>query len=171
MSKQYESDFDISLIKDSLIALKKIDFELAYLAFLTHEGIKPLSRWENFLEDNAFQLLKEMNLYAERITRIVKTGREVQENIFSCNPCHIDLYANKFVNKPVEKSPETQLFEGFLFGYPPCCIEKYIRKPYVANNMDEKDQKILFHWACDNCKITPFLISSYKKIFNLLKNL
>lgn len=171
MSEQHPGDIKISGIEDSLSALKQIDFELAYLALLTREGLKPLSRWEKPLEDRELQLLEEIGLLTKRITRIVKTGSEVHENIFSRSPAYIDFYIKTFENKPVEKSPEIQRFEGFLFGYPPCCIEQYILKPYAANNLDEKDQKILFHWACNNCKITPILLDSYKKIFNLLENL
>ncbi|MBN2590296.1 MAG: hypothetical protein JXA96_10575 [Sedimentisphaerales bacterium] len=171
MSEHNTGDIIISSIGNSLAALKEIDFELAYLALLTHEGLKPLSRWEKPLEDKKLQLLEEMSLLTKRVSRILKTGREVQENIFSRSFACIDLYAKRFENKPVEKSPETQQFEGFLFGFPPCCIEQYIIKPYAANNLNEKDQEILFHWACDNCKITPFLLDSYKKMFDLLENL
>ncbi len=171
MSEQHHCDIDISGIEDSLAALKQIDFELAYLALLTRKGLKPLSRWEKPLENKELELLDVMNLLTKRIARIVKTGREVHENIFSLSSAYLELYAKRFENKPVEKSPETQRFEGFLFGYPPCCIEQYILKPYAVNNLDEKDQKILFHWACNNCKITPFLLDSHKKIFDLLENL
>ncbi len=171
MSEQYSYGDKISGIKNSLPALKQIDFELAYLALLTREGLKPLSRWEKALGDKDLKLLEEMGLYAKRIARIVRNGSEVQENIFSTSSAYLDLYAKRFENKPIEKSPETQRFEGFLFGYPPCCIERYIIKPYAANNFDEKDQKILFHWACNNCKITPFLLDLYKKLFDLLENL
>ena len=88
MSIQYQYGIDITEIKEPLAALKQIDFELAYLALLTLDGIKPLSRWEKFLEDNELQLLKEIKLLSKRITRTVKTGREVQENIFSCYPAY-----------------------------------------------------------------------------------
>jgi len=171
MSSQPQYDLKISGITESLAILKEIDFELAYLAFLTHEGLKPLSRWEKPLEDKELQLLEKMNLLTKRITRIVNAGREVQENIFSRSQAYIDLYAKRFENTQIDKSPETQRFEGFLFGYPPCCVERYILKPYAANNLNEKDQKILFHWACRNCSITPFILDSYRKILDLLENL
>ncbi len=171
MSRQPQYDLKISGIADSLAILKEIDFELAYLALLTHEGLKPLSRWEKPLEDKELQLLEEMNLLTKRITRIVNADREVQEIIFSRSRAYIDLYAKKIENTHINKSPETQRFEGFLFGYPPCCVERYIHKPYAANNLDEKDQKILFHWACRNCSITPFILDSYRKLFDLFENL
>ncbi len=171
MSRQPQYDLKISGIKESLAGLKEIDFELAYLVLLTHEGLKPLSRWEKPLEDKEIKLLEEMNLLTKRITRIVNADREVQEVIFSRSQAYIDLYAKRFDNTPIDKSTETQRFEGFLFGYPPCCVERYILKPYAVNNLDEKDQKILFHWVCRNCAITPFILDSYRKLFDLLENL
>ena len=171
MGEQFPGDYKISVIENSLSALKQIDFELAYLALLTHKGLKPLSRWEKPLEDKELQLLQEMDLLTKRILRTIKSGNKIYENIFSRSPAYIDLYAKRFENKSIDKSPEAQQFEGFLFGYPPCCIEQYIFKPYAVNNLDEKEQKILFHWACNNCKITPLLLNSYNQIFNLLENL
>ena len=171
MSELHRDEIEISEIRNSIEALKKIDFELAYLALLTREGLKPLSRWEKQLDDKEIQFLEEMNLHTKRISRAVKTGDKVYEIIFSRSQSYIDLYAERFENKPVDKSPETQRFEGFLFGFPPCCIEYYIQKPYAKNNMDEKDRNILFHWACYECKITPFLLNSYRKISNLLEKL
>ncbi len=171
MSKQKQCSIDISAIKDSLVNLKQIDFELAYLALLTREGLKPLSRWEKPLDNEEINSLEKMNLLTKRITRLVQSGNEADEIIFSRNQVYIDLYAKRFENTNIDKSPETQRFEGFLFGYPPCCIEKYILKPYAANNLDEKDRNILFHWACNNCTITQFLLNSYKKLFDLIENL
>ena len=171
MDIQNHFDSKIGKIKDSLVKLKQIDFELAYLALLTHEGLKPLSRWEKTLNGKELKLLEEMGLLTKIISRKTKTHKEVQENIFSISPAYIEIYAKRFENKHIEKSPETQRFEGFLFGFPTCCVENYIIKPYAANNLEEKDQKLLFHWACYNCKITPFLLDSYKKIYDLLENL
>jgi hypothetical protein len=149
MSKQHTDNKEnkFSGIESHAAALKHIDFELAYLAILTREGIKPLSRWEKSLNDREIELLQAMDLQVKRIPRIVKTGNQVTEIIFSRFTNYIELYANRFENKPIEKDSETQRFEGFLFGYPPCCIEQYILKPYAKNNLNEKDQKILFHWA------------------------
>lgn len=171
MSKQHQCDIKISGIADSLAALKQIDFELAYLVLLTREGLKPLSRWEKSLDEKEIKLLQAMDLQVKRIARIVKTGNQVTETVFSRFPAYLELYANRFENKPIEKDSETQRFEGFLFGYPPCCIEQYILKPYAVNNLEEKDQKILFHWACNNCIITSFLLDFYKKIYIKLENL
>jgi len=163
-------DFESSEIKSSVRALKEIDFELAYLALLTREGLKPLSRWEKPLADDGLELLRQMSLLTKQIRRTVKTGKEVVETIFSRLPAYLGLYEQRFGNRPVDKSAQTRRFEGFLFGYPPCCVKEYIRKPYAPNNLEAEEQKILFHWACRDCKITPVLLDSYKSIYKSLNS-
>jgi hypothetical protein len=150
-------------------ALKEIDFELAYLAILTREGLKPLSRWEKTLAEGDLELLRQIGLLTKQIDRTVKTGNQVIETIFSRAHIYMQLYEQTFENTPIDKSARTQLFEGFLFGYPSCCVNYYIRKPYAPNNLAEQEQKILFHWACRNCKITPLLLPAYKSIHDLLE--
>ena len=149
-------------------SLKEIDFELAYLVLLTCEGLKPLSRWEKPLDEQGLQLLQRMDLLTKQIQRKVKTGKLVLETIFSRLPAYIQLYEGRFANTAIDKSAETQRFEGFLFGYPACCVDQYIHQPYAPNNLPVEDQKILFHWACKNCKITPLLLPAYKSVHNLL---
>jgi hypothetical protein len=153
----------------SLRALKEIDFELAYLAVLTREGLKPLSRWEKTLTDGDLELLQRTGLIIKQVRRTVKAGKEVVETIFSRTPAYIQLYEQTFANTPIDKSAQTQQFEGFLFGYPPCCVNQYIRKPYAPNNLPDQEQKILFHWACRDCKVTPALLPAYKSIHDLLE--
>jgi hypothetical protein len=171
MSEQYCSGDlrpDSSEFQDCLWALKQIDFELAYLALLTSKGIKPLSRWEKPLDDNRLGLLRRMDLLTRQVRRMVKTGGTVMETIFSRTPAYIQLYERSFGENPIDKSARTQRIEGFLFGYPACCIEQYIRKPYTPNNLADLDQKILFHWACRDCEVTPVLLDAYKSIQALL---
>ncbi len=171
MSKQCrEGDLrpDSPEFQGYLHSLKKIDFELAYLAALTREGIKPLSRWEKPLVDEGLELLQQMGLLTKQVRRTVKTGKEIVETIFSRTPAYIQMYEQTFGNTPIDKSARTQRFEGFLFGYPPCCVNHYIRKPYAPNNLTEQEQKILFHWACRDCKITPALLPAYKRIYDSL---
>jgi hypothetical protein len=151
-------------------ALKEIDFELAYLALLTCEGLKPLSRREKPLADDGLELLRQMGLLTKQIRRTVKTGKEVIETIFSRLPAYIAFYEQRFGDRPIDKSAQTQRFEGFLFGYPPCCVNEYIRKPYAPNNLGAEERKILFHWVCRDCKITPLLLDAYKSIYNSLNN-
>jgi hypothetical protein len=152
-----------------LRSLKEIDFELAYLVMLTREGIKPLSRWEKPLADEGLELLKRMDLITKRVRRTVKTGKEFVETIFSRTLAYLRLYEQAFGNTPIDKSAPTQRLEGFLFGYPPCCVNQYIRKPYAPNNLPEQDQKILFHWACRGCKVTPALLPAYRSVHDLIE--
>ncbi len=151
-----------------LRVLKQIDLELAYLALLTHEGMKPLSRWEKPLDDGGLRLLQQMGLLTKQVRRTVKTGQEVIETIFSRTPSCIRLYEQSFAESPIDKSAATQRIEGFLFGYPPCCIEQYIRKPYAPNDLTDHDRQVLFHWACPACKITPILLVAYRSMYDLL---
>ncbi len=155
-------------LQQSAKALKEINFDLAYLALLTREGIKPLSRWEKPLDSAGLKLLEQLGLLTKEIRRAVKTGKEIIETIFSRLPGYIQLYQERFADTPIDKSPETQRLEGFLFGYPACCVDAYIRRPYAPNRVAEQDQKILFHWACKDCKITPLLLPAYKKLHDLL---
>jgi hypothetical protein len=163
-------DSESSEIRRCIRALKEIDFELAYLALLSREGLKPLSRWEKPLGDDGLGLLRQTGLLAKQIRRTVKTGKEVVETIFSRSPAYIQLYEQRFGNKPIDKSVQTQRFEGLLFGYPPCCVNQYIRQPYAPNNLVDRDQEILFHWACRGCKVTPVLLRAYRSVHDLLND-
>ena len=160
---------DSSEFQNHLCALKEIDFELAYLVLLTCEGLKPLSRWEKSLDDAGLELLQETGLLTKQIRRTVKTGKEVIETVFSRTPAYTQLYEQTFGNTPIDKSARTQRFEGFLFGYPPCCVEQYIRKPYAPNNLTDEKQKVLFHWACRDCKVTPVLLHAYRDVHDSLR--
>ena len=163
-------DFDSRKVKRCTRALKEIDFELAYLALLTREVLKPLSRWEKPLDAKGLKLLEEMGLVTRQVRRTVKTGKEVIETIFSTSAGYVQLYEKRFGDKPIDKSAQTQRLEGFLFGFPPCCVDEYIRHPYIKNGLAPQDQKILFHWACVDCKITALLLGAYKKVHNFLAN-
>jgi hypothetical protein len=158
-----------SEFQQTICALKEIDFELAYLAILTREGLKPLSRWEQDLADNDLELLQQIGLLTRQVQRSVRPGKKVIDTIFSRAPIYIQLYEQAFGNTPVDKSPRTQLFEGFFFGYPSCCVNEYIRKPFSPNNLNEQQQKILFHWACRDCKVTPSLLPAYKSIHDAIE--
>ena len=163
-------DIESQEARRCLTALSQIDFELAYLAALTAQGVKPLSRWEKPLADHALRQLGGLGLVVEQVRRTVQTGKEVIETIFSLAPGQIDLYKQRFDNTAIDKSAETQRFEGFLFGYPPCCIEQYILHPYTPNGLPEEDQKILFHWACKDCRTTPTLLPAYRAVYKWLED-
>jgi len=163
-------DFSSGEIEESVRALKKIDFELAYLALLTHEGLKPLSRWEKELDEGGLGLLRRMGLLARQVPRTVKTGKAIVETVFSKTLGCVQLYEQYFAGTAIDKSARTQRFEGFLFGYPPCCVSQFISQPYTPNGLNAQEQEILFHWACKDCEITPLLIRSYASLHTLISN-
>ena len=156
---------------DALVQIKTIDEQLAYLAVLTNQGLKPLSRWEKPLSDEDLVLLTKLGLEAKRISRTVQTKARVFETIFSLSPGYMDMYENHFAGTPIDKSAATIRFEGFLFGFPPCCVDQYIQHPYVKNGLETNSQKILFHWACPDCKITKILLPQYEKVYNFLESI
>jgi len=164
------SCFDSADIGRCVRILKKIDFELAYLALLTHDGIKPLSRWEKELDNGGLEALQEIELSTKQVRRTSRTGKEVIETIFSRTPAYIQLYEQRFENHPIDKTAETQRFEGFLFGYPPCSVNRFISRPYTPNGLNPQEQKIFFHWACKDCKVTPSLIRYYESIHTVITN-
>jgi hypothetical protein len=129
-----------------------------------------LSRWEKPLNDAGLQLLRQIGLITSQIRRTVKTGKEVTETIFSVSPGYIQLYWQRFADTLVDKSAATVRFEGFLFGFPPRCVDEFIRHLYIKNTLELQLQKILFHWACPNCKITPTLLPTYQQIYQYVED-
>ncbi len=156
--------------KNCLNKLKEIDFELAYLVLLTREGLKPLSRWEKPLNQNGVNLLKQMGLTASQISRKVQNGNVIVETVFSRTTGFARLYEKQFQNTFIDKSSQTQRIEGFLFGFPACCVNTFIEHPYAPNELLPEQQKILFHWACNHCRITPLLLPAYQDIYRFLEN-
>ena len=145
--------------------LRKLDFELAYLSLLTQAGIKPLSRWEKSLASRRLQILKEIGLKTAIVQREVTSGLRIEEVIFSTFDNPIDTYLRHFENTPVNRSPHAQRIEGILFGYPSCCVDHFIKKGYAINSLSPEDQKILFHWACPGCEVTPHLLPRYREVY------
>jgi hypothetical protein len=158
-------------IEPHLRLLKHVDIDLAYLTLLTREGLKPLSRWEKPLEESAQEALRRLGLCVERIPRRLRSGKRFEETIFARNPAHLQIYAEHFRDRPVDKSAETVRIEGFLFGYPPCCIAQYIKQPYAPHDFPMERQQVLFHWSCKGCEITPSLVPHYERIHHLIEDL
>lgn len=145
--------------------LKKLGFDLAYLSSLTKGGLKPLSRWEKDFSPETERLLHELGLKTRTVRRYVRSGKRMRELVFSKSDHCLDLYASRFDGKPIDRSPANMRIEGLLFGYPSCCVESYIAKGYGKNSLRRCDQRILFHWACPNCPITPVLLPYYREIY------
>jgi hypothetical protein len=144
--------------------LKELEFELAYLSCLTKEGIKPLSRWEKDFDRTTEEVLQGLGLKTRAVERSVQSGKRLRELLFSTSEQHLDTYATSFAGTPVNRSRENVRLEGLLFGYPSCCVESYVAKGYVRNSLRRRDQRILFHWACPQCAVTPLLLPHYRRI-------
>jgi hypothetical protein len=148
--------------------LKKFDFELAYLTLLTKTGLKPLSRWEKKFTVKEEKIIRSLGLKIAPVQRLLLDGTSTSELLISCSDSYIDLYTKKYSDSLILKTPESIRFEGFLFGFPPCCVENYLRHGYQANHFAKTDQELLFHWACPHCQITPLLIPEYKRCRDML---
>ena len=145
--------------------LKNLEFELAYLALLTRAGLKPLSRWEDRFDGRTEQTLQALGLKTRVVERSVRSGRRVRELLFSPSDWCLEAYARQFDGTPVDRTPATMRLEGRLFGYPTCCIESFIAHGYARNSLRRRDQRILFHWACPHCGITPLLLPHYRRVY------
>lgn len=142
-------------------------FEFYYLTELTLQKLKPLSRWEKPLDEKYQRWLKYKGLCIEIIPRKTILGKTVHETVFSTSSRYVDFYKGKFYNLHLKKTVLNQKLEGFLFGYPSCCVNQFIKHPYSHNHLTKDQQSTLFHWACPNCKVTPELIPYYKSIYKL----
>ncbi len=145
--------------------LSSMPFELAYLALLTRRGIKRLSRWEHGLSAEHIDLLRQAGLTVEPLERRTLFGKRVRQTVFSTRRPALDLYASRFNRTRLSSSAGETSFKGFMFGYPSCCVEEFIRKPYSRNGLDPRDQRILFHWACRGCRVTPALLRDYRDTY------
>jgi hypothetical protein len=146
--------------------IKYDDFEFFYLVELTRQKIKPLSRWEKPVDKSILHWLQRQGLYVECVPRKTLSGKRIFETVFSISRRYTDLYQHKFYNAPLNKNPHIQSLEGFLFGYPSCCVQQFIHRPYQPNLLSREQQSILFHWACPNCRVTPELIPYYQSIYD-----
>jgi hypothetical protein len=147
-----------------------VDPELAYLAVLTLRAIKPLSRWEKALPAHATADLATLRLQVQSVPRRIERG-QIDETIFSMSGDLVGCYEARFRSQPVSKTPDVVRVEGFLFGYPGCCVEAFLSEPYRTNGLAEHDQRILFHWACPNCSVTPMLLPHYRWAHGIIEGL
>ncbi len=145
---------------------KKIDLQFIYLSLLTKEKIKPLSRWEIKITSKELSLLKHFGLKVELVPRKLMNGKTIHETIFSKSRRYLEYYENYFSHKPINHLKKDMKIEGFLFGYPSCCVSNFIENGYTSNNYQGKEQSLLFHWVCPDCCITPSLIDYYKSIYH-----
>ncbi|MDM7925996.1 MAG: FlgD immunoglobulin-like domain containing protein [bacterium] len=138
------------------------EFEFRYLTELTARGVKPMSRWEGPLPDRSRKTLRGRGLSVETVTRRTESGRRVEETVFSASGRYTSLYIRRFGNTLIGGRAGDRKTEGFLFGYPSCCVSEFVRRPYKPNGLDRKTQSMLFHWACEECRSTAELIPYYR---------
>ncbi|MEA2104699.1 MAG: FlgD immunoglobulin-like domain containing protein [Candidatus Cloacimonadota bacterium] len=151
--------------------ITNLDFQLAYLAMLTEEKLKPLSRWEKEITSSQLKILKQLGLKVNIVPRKLLNGKKIYETVFSSSTRYLDLYLKNFNDQPITFHPHERELEGFLFGYPKCCVKNFIEFGYKKNTIKKKDQEILFHWTCPDCRITPSLIPLYREIHNECKKI
>jgi hypothetical protein len=163
--------YNLENISHQLKQLKEIDFDLAYLAALSWTGLKPISRYEKPLDKTAIELLSSIGLNPQVVIERA-SEREVTVVIFGRNEGYLNIYKEAFGGKQIEYTKERVRLEGFLFGYPPCCIEYFINEKKQKINLPSEDHRLVFHTAvCENCKITPLLINEYRKVFEFIEAL
>lgn len=139
--------------------------DLRYLAHLTAAGLKPLSRWEGSFDPGIPAALERAGLHWRTVRRAARSGRSVTELVFSTQTRWLDLYARRFDNRSLDRTPGDRRVEGWLFGYPSCCVESYLAHGYRPNRLRWRDQGLLFHWACPRCAVTPVLVSQYRRVY------
>ncbi len=144
--------------------LSYLPFELAYLALLTKYRIKRLSRWEHSLSDSQTSVLCDLGLQVSPVERRTFFGRRTHETVFSTTAKPAELYLSRFGGRRLASGRDDVRFQGFLFGYPSCCVEEFIGHAYSKNDLKPSDQHILFHWACHGCKVTHSLLREYRLI-------
>jgi hypothetical protein len=84
--------------------------------------------------------------------------------VFSRSSRYTENYIKRFDGRRLSRAPRDVRLEGWHFGYPSCCIEQFIRKPYVKNSLSKEDQRVLFHWACSDCSPTESLLRDYRYV-------
>ena len=149
----------------SSAALRGLDFELAYLALLTQEGLKPLSRWERESTPGAEETLRGLGLKTRLVERSTRCGSTQRELVFSPKEELVAQYAARFAGTRLHPSGDGMRLEGLWFGYPSCCVESYARRGYGKNALPHADQRLLFHWACPRCALTPLLLPQYREVY------
>lgn len=131
--------------------------EFLLLVDLTMAGLKPLSRWE---AEPPVPL--PGGLASATVPRTDRQGGEHHHLVFSRHQALLDLYAEAFAGRDLRVDATGARLEGMLFGYPPCCVEAWIRAPYAPNRLPPDEQALLFHWACPDCALSPLLVRRYR---------
>lgn len=144
-------------------------FELALLTVLVMEGWKPLARWEHGLPAERCDDLAALGLRSRTIRRSTTAGTVVLETVISRDDGPIAVYAGCFDETPLRIDAAQARLEGWLLGFPPCCVMAYVEHGYAANGLAPATQAELFHWACPGCTITPRILPSLRDVTRRLR--
>lgn len=117
------------------------------------------------MDHGEMEVLGDLGLKTAVAHRRVRSGRGIKEVVFSRFDTYLDMYLRKFDGTPIGRSTQARRAEGFLFGYPSCCVEHFIEKGYTPNGLSPEDRRILFHWACPGCRVTPLLLPKYRELY------
>ena len=150
---------------DTRARLRTLPFELGFLGFLTSRGIKPLSRWEHSLSNREIDALSGLGLEIADLDRYTLLGRRVSAVVFSKHARNVEAFRKRFDARKLSHAARVKRLEGWFFGYPSCCVEGFIKRPYLPNGFSPADQRILFHWACPGCYSTESLLREYRRIY------
>jgi len=156
----------------ALRALKEADQDLAYLALLTCEGLKPLSRWEAGLPGGAEEHLGRLGLRCLGISRRTEDGGIITQTVFGLDIALLENFRKDFEGTLVNENEATAITEGSYFGFPKCCAKSYAVHGYKNNNVLPEIQDLLFHWICSpGCKETMRMVDGYRAIRQIIEDL
>ena len=140
---------------------RKIEF--VYLSLLTRDRLKPVSRWEAHFSAAHIRWLRKLGLCTAVVERRTKLGGRRWELVFGRGTRWVDFYRRRFEGRLIDREPGTVRLEGRLFGYPSCCVEHFVQHGYAPNGLSATEQRLLFHWACPGCHVTPRLLPLYRE--------
>ena len=141
--------------------------EAVCLGILTARRVKPLSRLEYPPEPQVLDILAALGLVTAFVIRYAQNGAQVSHTILSHDPSLIRQYTLEFDRTVIEgETPAVVRVEAGYFGYPACCAEAYISRPYSPNGLSGRDRALLFHYACPGCRETPALLPLYRSAWN-----
>ena len=145
--------------------------ELLFLALLTAEGVKPLSRWEAPVTPRQWQALTRLELHVSTVHRTTEWDHTATHVIFSRDRARLEAHRAAFEGTPMRYNPERMRREGLDFGYPPCCVGAFVEHGYQSNGLTSKDQALLFYWACPGCAKTRQRLPAYRRIYRRVRTL
>ena len=146
-----------------LLERARLEADAIYLGVLTARRIKPLSRLEYPVPPDVLLVLERLSLTLAAVTRITWNGALCIHRVMGTNPAIVRWYVAEFDGTILcRRVPSVVRAEARYFGYPSCCAEAFISKPYAHNHLRWDEQGLLFHHACPTCEETLGLVPLYR---------